>query len=418
MQVVFSHISGVKRGQREAVSEDRITVGRAPNNVLAFAPTDTRASAHHAEIVLENDGFVLRDTGSTNGTFVNGQRVYHARLKSGDVIEFGTGGPKVQFSLGADSGATEGDFLPRTETLSATAVASAAASARAEEKDKEYGRTTMRLMVDYAVKKSSMQFRVMVSVLSFLVVALTALSGFFAYRMYVADLPVTDFRLIARENQGAVVFVSVRYMLIDEKGQGVEEYVSTGSGFVVSPDGFIVTNRHVVHLWEYDPQQSKKNYKGDIRDVKVIFADHNPDDAMPAEVVRLSEDEAADIAILKVKVFDGMPVLNRFNTDLSTLSQGDLVAVIGYPLGADLFEFTNAEKAETSFSQGVISKVTSDKIQIDAAAYPGNSGGPIFDEHGRVIGILTQGLGTMGAQNINFGTPIGAALELVKQSGP
>jgi putative serine protease PepD len=77
----------------------------------------------------------------------------------------------------------------------------------------------------------------------------------------------------------------------------------------------------------------------------------------------------------------------------------------------------NAKKAETSFSQGVISKVTDDRIQIDAAAYPGNSGGPIFDEHGRVIGILTQGLGTMGAQNINFGTPIGSALTLLNKSG-
>jgi S1-C subfamily serine protease len=414
MQAVFSHISGVKRGQRETVADDRITVGRAPTNVLAFAPTDTRASAHHAEIVREDDTYVLRDAGSTNGTFVNGQRVYHARLKSGDVIEFGTGGPKVQFSMESDAGAPIGDFLPRTETLSTATVASAAAAARATDKDKEYGRTTMRLMVDYAVKKSSTQFRLLVSILSFLVVALTALTGYFAYLTYIGQQQPTDFRLIARENQGAVVFISVRYMLIDERGQGVEEYVSNGSGFVVSPEGYIVSNRHVVHLWEFDPQQSKKNYKGDIRDVKVLFADHNPNDAIPAEIVRLSEDPNADIAILKVKPFDGMPVLTKFNTDTSTLSQGDLVAVIGYPLGADLFQFTKATKAETSFSQGVISKITEDKIQIDAAAYPGNSGGPIFDEHGRVIGILTQGLGTMGAQNINFGTPIGVALKLLQ----
>jgi S1-C subfamily serine protease len=107
-----------------------------------------------------------------------------------------------------------------------------------------------------------------------------------------------------------------------------------------------------------------------------------------------------------------MPVIRSFNRDLGTLQQGNPVGVIGYPLGADLFEFRGAKKAETSFSQGFVSRVTPTKIQIDAAANPGNSGGPVLDAQGRVIGVLTQGLGKMGAQNINFATPIGVALDL------
>ena len=55
-------------GQRDSIGESQITVGRAPTSVLAFAPSDTRASAHHAEITYDGSGYILRDTGSTNGT--------------------------------------------------------------------------------------------------------------------------------------------------------------------------------------------------------------------------------------------------------------------------------------------------------------------------------------------------------------
>lgn len=407
MRAVFTHISGIKRGQREIIGDPQITVGRAPASLLAFAPTDTRASAHHAEIAFDGTGYVLRDAGSTNGTFVNGRRVYSARLKPGDVIEFGTGGPRVQFDLEGEGESLALQPVAPTQMLDFSSRGNGSSPLP----HKEFGRTTVRLMIDHAVKKSSTQFRVMVATLAVLVVALAGVVVFLATQP-VAPQSV-DFRAVARQNQGAVVFVYVRFTLLDESGNPIEEDATTGSGFVVSPDGYIVTNRHVLQLWEYEPTWVRNHYKGKIHEIKIVFADQKPDESIAGEIVRISDSTDTDIAILRVAPFDGMPYLRDFNRDIASLDQGEPIAVIGYPLGKELFEFTRAQAAETSLSTGVISKVSASKIQIDASANPGNSGGPIFDQDGRVIAVLTQGLASMNAQNINFGTPIGAALEMV-----
>jgi S1-C subfamily serine protease len=403
MRAVFSHITGIKAGQREIIDAELITVGRAPTNTLAFAPNDTRASARHAEIVYDGADYILRDIGSTNGTYINGVKVLTARLRTGDIIEFGTGGPQVMFEY-------EGDAA----TVTSTQVPTSLNRTEVGRSHKEFGRTTVRLMIDHAVRKSSTQFRVMVSTLVVLVAALSATVVLMFFRTP-ATTPPADFRAIARQNQGAVVFVYVRFTLTDERGQALEEDAATGSGFVASPEGHIVTNRHVLQLWEYDPEWVKHRYKGIIREIRVVFADQSPDESRPATVVRISDSTESDLAVLKVEPFDGMPHLSKFNRDTSSLSQGDPIAVIGYPLGKELFEITKARKAETTFSQGVISKVSAAKIQIDASANQGNSGGPILDAEGRVVAVLTQGLASMGAQNINFGTPIGQALDLLDQ---
>jgi S1-C subfamily serine protease len=246
-----------------------------------------------------------------------------------------------------------------------------------------------------------------------LVVALMSVVAYLALRP--APAAAFDPREIARENQGAVVFIYVKYTLTDENGTPIQEEAATGSGFVVTPNGHIVTNRHVVHLWEYDPTWVRNRYKGIIKEIKIVFADQSPDAARPGELVRISASTDTDVAIVRVAPFEGMPYLTSFNADTSSLGQGDPVVVIGYPLGKELFEFTQAKSAQTSLTAGVISKVTPKKIQIDAAANSGNSGGPIFDSRGRVIAVLTQGLASFNAQNINFGTPIDAALALLPQ---
>jgi S1-C subfamily serine protease len=408
MRAVFTHITGIKRGQRETIDEPQISVGRAPSSVLAFAPADTRASAHHAEIAFDGTGYVLRDAGSTNGTYVNNRRVYSARLKPGDVIEFGTGGPRVQFDLESDGEISSPRVAP-TQVLDA----SVAQPESEPPPSKEFGRTTVRLMIDHAVKKTSNRFRIMTATLALLVIALVATV---LYLAVVSPQPsVVDFRGVAKKNQQAVVFVYVRFTLFDENGTPIEEDATAGSGFVVSPNGYIVTNRHVLQFWEYDPQWIRNRYRGQIHEEKVVFADHHQDEAMTAEIVKLSDDTETDLAILKIQPFPNMPVVTDFNEDLSSVVQGDPVAVIGYPLGTVLFKFTGAAGAETSLTTGVVSKVSAKKIQIDASANSGNSGGPIFDQEGRVIAVLTQGLAAVNAQNINFGTPISTALQMVPE---
>ncbi len=407
MRAVFTHIAGLKRGQRVIIEDESISVGRAPSSALTFAPADTRASAHHAEIEVDGGNYVLRDAGSTNGTFLNGRRVTTARLKPGDVIEFGTGGPQVQFDIDGPVDTTLPVGVEPTQMLEQPSK-SRSDGARPS---KEFGRTTVRLMIDRAVDKSSTRFRLMVATLVLLVVALMGVVGYLVFRSSTSS--GYDFSEIARKNQGAVVFIYVRFTLMDENGAPIEENAATGSGFVVNNRGDIITNRHVLQLWEYEPTWVRNHYKGALKEIKIVFADHSPDDALTGEVVKISESTDVDLAVLRIKPYSGMPTILEFNRDTAGLSQGDPVAVIGYPLGKDLFDITKAKTAETSLSQGVISKVSARKIQIDASANPGNSGGPIFDQRGRVIAVMTQGLAALNAQNINFGTPIGDALDMI-----
>jgi serine protease Do len=152
----------------------------------------------------------------------------------------------------------------------------------------------------------------------------------------------------------------------------------TGSGFIISPDGYVVTNYHVV-------EESRK--------VEVTLTDGRK---FTARVVNGNKD--ADVAVIKIKA-NNLPVAQL--GDSSKLRQGDWVVAIGNPYGFD-----------HSVTAGVVSAVgrriddenggtlaTGDLIQTDAAINSGNSGGPLINMEGKVIGINTaiipyaQGLG-------------------------
>ncbi|HJZ68454.1 MAG TPA: FHA domain-containing protein, partial [Blastocatellia bacterium] len=100
MRIVAKHLTGARQGETDTFSNVPLTIGRLPASSLRLGINDTRASARHAEITLEKQEIVLRDVGSTNGTFVNGTKTPFAILNSGDIVEFGTGGPKLQFEIG------------------------------------------------------------------------------------------------------------------------------------------------------------------------------------------------------------------------------------------------------------------------------------------------------------------------------
>lgn len=185
-------------------------------------------------------------------------------------------------------------------------------------------------------------------------------------------------------------------------GKKEKTKIGGGSGFVVSPDGYIVTSQHVVS----DPDA----------DYTVIL---EPKKKYPAKII--SRDPINDIAVLKVSG-SNLPFLELGDSDKIEL--GETVIAVGNPLGefhdtisagivSGLSRFITAH---SGFSQGAAS--LKGLIQTDAAINPGNSGGPLVNMDGQVIGINTAMV--MGAQNLGFAIPINYAkkdLEEVKKYG-
>ena len=92
-------IKGADSGREFEFEQDLIRIGRMPDSDVNFDPeVDLDASGRHAEIRNEDGRYLLIDTGSRNGTWLNGQRIKHAALNSGDEIELGRGGPRLEIA--------------------------------------------------------------------------------------------------------------------------------------------------------------------------------------------------------------------------------------------------------------------------------------------------------------------------------
>lgn len=157
-------------------------------------------------------------------------------------------------------------------------------------------------------------------------------------------------------------------------GQNGLEF-SVGSGFVVQEDGIIVTAFHVVAGADY---LTVKSFAGQGYVVERV----------------LGFDAAKDLCVLKINA-DHMPVLTLGDSD--NLKPGQQVLLIGAPLG---LEYTVAG----GMFSGVRSIQGVQRLQYSAPSSPGNSGGPLLDVEGRVIGVLTSGISE--GQQLNFATPI------------
>jgi len=162
----------------------------------------------------------------------------------------------------------------------------------------------------------------------------------------------------------------------------------SGSGFLVSNDGYLITNHHVVSGSKY---------------VKLKWADGSE---TLGEVVR--SDSRRDVALVKADVHGRTPL----DLHPGPVQQGDAVFAIGSPLG---------EAQQNTMTKGIVSATRVRDglpyIQSDVAVTHGNSGGPLLDEKGRVIGITVSGLAPSGSPiGLNFFIPIGGALKALSLS--
>lgn len=163
-----------------------------------------------------------------------------------------------------------------------------------------------------------------------------------------------------------------------------------GSGFIITGDGIILTNAHVVR---------------DAREVTVKISDRRE---YKAKV--LGSDPATDVAVLKIDA-TGLPVVKLGDPD--GLGVGDHVLAIGSPFG---FEHSATSGIVSAKGRSLPGESFVPFIQTDVAVNPGNSGGPLFDAHGNVVGINSQIYsGTGGYQGISFAIPIDVALQVKDQ---
>ena len=223
---------------------------------------------------------------------------------------------------------------------------------------------------------------------------------------------VPDFADLVAENSPAVVKVTTVHESAEEMpglppGQEVPDIfreffeqrgspqrrASMGSGFIISPDGYVVTNNHVIEGAD---------------EITIRLIDRRE---LAATVV--GTDSRSDLALLKVEA-DGLPVA-RF-APANELRVGEWVIAVGSPFGLDY-----------SASVGIVSAIGRSLpteqgenyvpfIQSDVAINPGNSGGPLFNQKGEVVGINSQiYTRTGGSIGLSFAIPVGVATEVIAQ---
>lgn len=229
-----------------------------------------------------------------------------------------------------------------------------------------------------------------------------------------ADLP--DFRDLVKDSSPAVVNISTvqhadsrmsqlsqRYNLppdmpeifrhffgVPEGGLGGGDAKSLGSGFVISKDGYILTNNHVV------------------KDADEIMVRLNDRRELEAELI--GADASSDLALLKVEA-KNLPTVKL--GDSEDLEVGEWVVAIGSPFG---FDYSVTAGIVSAKGRSLPNENYVPFIQTDVAINPGNSGGPLFNLDGKVVGINSQIYTRSGGfMGVSFAIPINVAMNVVEQ---
>ncbi|TXJ01202.1 MAG: Do family serine endopeptidase [Acinetobacter sp.] len=172
--------------------------------------------------------------------------------------------------------------------------------------------------------------------------------------------------------------------------QGPQEKTAYGSAFFISKDGYLVTNHHVI---------------ADASRISVTLNDRRELDA-----TLVGSDERTDVAVLKV-TGGNFPELKI--GDVNQLKVGEPILAIGSPFG---FDYSASAGIVSAKSRNMSGETSVPFIQTDAALNPGNSGGPLFNQRGEVVGVNSRIFsGTGGYMGLSFSIPIDVAMEVVQQ---
>ena len=212
----------------------------------------------------------------------------------------------------------------------------------------------------------------------------------------------------------SVVGIEVQYnvnsmlSMFGNRGQS-QTATATGSGIIISEDGYILTNNHIVSTSSSSSNSSSNNYYSVSEAEKVTVTLFNDDKTYDAKIV--GTDEQTDLAVIKIEKTD-LPKAEFADSD--NIKVGEFAMAVGNPLGM-----------QSSITCGVVSavnrKITDSDgkeftlIQTDAAINAGNSGGALVNSQGQVIGINTLKLQGTGIEGMGFAIPINSTTDITSQ---
>lgn len=442
MAVEFRITRGARAGSRERFEKTIVSIGRHPINDLRFdAERDLEVSSRHAEVRTVESQHLLVDLGSTNGTFVNGERVSGEwALADGDIITFGEDGPEAEFTLAAG--------------LNPPATARAMPSEPEVDTERKQSRPDTNVRIAMAVQQQTSSLKRMVTVLAAVVIVgaiaavwvtrknaeetrqglATQLAALLAAndslsrtlqrkleqtgiadaslaaarnetdrlaselrvqqqrggdvsayaariresQARTASIAGMDYAAIAATNQAALVFLVVEFP---------DSTRSMGTGFNIHESGLIVTNRHVV--------QSLNS----VRAQRIAAAFDGTSGAWKRANVEIVS-ETDELAFLRVTTPGTYPVVAGIARD-GGARVGTPIAILGYPLGtstAGMQGSINTLRPVASLSVGTVGKLVPETLQLDAFAAQGSSGSPVFDQRGFVVGVIYGGATESGGR--------------------
>jgi S1-C subfamily serine protease len=463
MPIELRILSGARAGESESFEKSVIAVGRHPMSDFRFDPNrDLDVSTRHGEIRCVAGRYSVFDSNSTNGTFVNGQRVLSGssqELKDNDVIAFGANGPTVSVGITARM-ATPPDWKATVDPskLPTGALASARASAQAAVRSST-GKTRPNTGERVAIAVRAQTRRLWLALAVIVVVLGGAAAAVFirsarqaaasqaeiarlleqnetitksfqerlrqgdtaiANRMrHVNDSLVEALRRAKNAAQMAVAEAALRknhdlqrqitamdFTSISSANDPAVVMVTSDMGgpTLVEATGFSVGASGLIVTNRHVVVDSTTR----SANIRVKFA--NTGRWYRAHIAKLPENATIDLALLQIDETGRFPTIAKLAPTVDT-PVGSSVATIGYPLGSDLPMDGSAAKTSTTF--GNVSKIVPDLLQIDAFASHGSSGSPVFDAHGHVVGVVWGG--PPGAEGrIVFSVPVDRLNELLR----
>lgn len=452
-------LSGARAGTRRALTADFATLGRHPSSDLQFDPEhDTDVSARHAAVFRQGPGYVVRDLGSSNGTWVNGARIRSDRsLEHGDKIRLGPRGPEIEFAV---EQIEERVPIRAPESPAEPVIAAyppAPAGRRTPVIEQEQSTTDLKIRVELARQTDRLRRRLFAgAVVGAMVLAALVLWLAWSARQAQLALARERDRLLARVDSVQAVLgaaaeraTSLRSALDSARGEAdrlratiaaeatsssaiasldsqvqlalsrhdpllraarfdasaistangkamVMVFVEKAGGGRASASGFVIRVKGDTG-WIVTSRHVMRDSTG-LAPRRIAVAFNRGKLAWRARLIGLHG--SADLALLRVLAWGYVFPVQEVGVAASP-EPGEPVAVLGFPHGLGL-QGANWQRdgLRASTTTGTISAVTQDRLQIDGYGAPGASGSPVFNTAGQVIGVLFGGAPEGGGRMI------------------